>query len=76
MTDQSPVTRLGLLRHALTEWNRERRIQGQHDTVLSRPGQQQAGQWGQLLMAYPWDRIIVSDALRARETVAKINAFR
>jgi broad specificity phosphatase PhoE len=74
MTEQSPITHFGLLRHATTEWNRERRIQGQTDTPLSPPGDRQAGQWGQILKAYPWNRILVSDARRALETAARINA--
>lgn len=73
MTEQSPVTHFGLLRHAMTEWNRERRIQGQTDTALSPLGERQAGQWGQILKAYPWDRILVSDAHRALDTAAMIN---
>ena len=73
MTERSTVTRFGLLRHAMTEWNRERRIQGQTDTPLSPLGERQAGQWGHLLKAYPWNRILVSDARRALETAAIIN---
>ena len=73
MTERSTVTRFGLLRHAMTEWNRERRIQGQTDTPLSPLGERQAGQWGHLLKAYPWNRILVSDARRAVETAAIIN---
>jgi len=57
----------------MTEWNRERRIQGQTDTPLSPLGERQAGQWGHLLKAYPWNRILVSDARRAVETAAIIN---
>jgi broad specificity phosphatase PhoE len=74
MTEQSPVTHFGLLRHATTEWNREGRMQGQTDTPLSLLGGRQAEQWGRLLKAYPWDRILVSDTRRALETAARINA--
>lgn len=73
MTEQSPVTHFGLLRHAMTEWNREKRIQGQTDTPLSPLGERQAGQWGHILKAYRWNRILVSDARRAVETAARIN---
>ncbi|TRZ76558.1 MAG: histidine phosphatase family protein [Deltaproteobacteria bacterium] len=73
MTERSPVTHFGLLRHAMTEWNRERRIQGQTDTPLSPLGERQAEQWGHILKAYPWDRILVSDARRAVETAAMMN---
>jgi broad specificity phosphatase PhoE len=73
MTEPSPITHFGLLRHAMTEWNRERRIQGQTDTPLSPLGELQAGRWGRLLKAYPWNRILVSDARRALDTAAMIN---
>jgi broad specificity phosphatase PhoE len=73
MTEQSPVTLFGLLRHAMTEWNREKRIQGQTDTPLSPLGERQAGQWGHILNKYPWNRVLVSDARRAMETAAMIN---
>jgi broad specificity phosphatase PhoE len=73
MTEKSPVTHFGLLRHAMTQWNRERRIQGQTDTPLSPQGELQAGQWGQILKAYRWNRILVSDACRALETATRIN---
>ena len=73
MTEQTSVTRFGVLRHALTEWNREGRIQGRTDTALSPPGKRQAAQWGQVLKAYRWNRILVSDARRALETAAIIN---
>ena len=73
MTEKSLVTHFGLLRHAMTEWNREKRIQGQTDTPLSPLGERQARQWGQILKAYRWDRILVSDARRAVETAARIN---
>jgi broad specificity phosphatase PhoE len=73
MIENSPLTHFGLLRHAMTQWNRERRIQGQTDTPLSPQGKLQAGQWGQILKAYRWNRILVSDARRAQETAARIN---
>ncbi len=73
MTERSAVTRFGLLRHSLTEWNREKRIQGQTDTPLSLPGERQARQWGESLKAFPWNRILVSDARRALDTAALIN---
>jgi broad specificity phosphatase PhoE len=73
MTERSPVTHFGLLRHAMTEWNRERRIQGQIDMPLSPLGERQAEQWGHILKAYPWNRIFVSDARRAVETAAIMN---
>jgi probable phosphoglycerate mutase len=74
MTKPYPVTHFGLLRHAMTEWNSERRIQGRTDTPLSPEGERQAGDWGERLKKYQWNRILVSDARRAVETAARINA--
>ena len=73
MTERSAVTRFGLLRHAVTGWNREKRIQGQTDTPLSPLGERQARQWGPILKAFRWNRILVSDARRALDTAALIN---
>ncbi len=39
------MTRLALIRHALTEWNMARRIQGQTDVPLSPDGRRQATEW-------------------------------
>ena len=68
-----PATRFGLLRHAATDWNRQRRIQGQVDTRLSALGRDQAEAWGKRLSPFPWSRILASDAGRADETAAGIN---
>lgn len=73
MTERSAVTRFGVLRHAMTEWNREKRIQGQTDTPLSPLGERQAQQWGQVLKAFPWNRILVSNTRRALDTATLIN---
>ena len=70
-----PQTRFALLRHAETEWNHHKRIQGQNNSPLTLEGENQARQWGQLLKAYRWNRIIASDAGRALETTALVNAF-
>ena len=72
-TDQA-VTRFGLIRHAETIWNRERRVQGQLDSPLTPEGEQQAERWGRALKALPWNRILASDTGRAATTAAIINA--
>jgi probable phosphoglycerate mutase len=72
-TDRA-VTRFGLIRHAETIWNRERRVQGQLDSPLTPEGEQQAERWGRALQALPWHRILASDTGRAATTAAIINA--
>jgi len=68
------VTRFGLIRHAETVWNRERRVQGQLDSPLTPEGEQQASRWGRTLQSFSWDRILASDTGRAQATAAVINA--
>lgn len=68
------VTRFGLIRHAETVWNRERRVQGQLDSPLTPEGEQQAERWGRALQSISWSRILASDSGRAATTAAIINA--
>jgi broad specificity phosphatase PhoE len=67
------VTRFALLRHAETEWNREKRIQGQQDAPLTFDGRQQAQRWGRALAQYELDYMITSDLGRAKFTASLIN---
>ena len=67
------ITRFGLVRHAETLWNRERRIQGQSDSALTAKGKQDADNWGRRLSRFSWNRILMSDCGRAVETAAGIN---
>lgn len=62
------TTRLLLLRHGETEWNRERRIQGQWDTALAPEGAAQALAWGRALARENISAIISSDLSRAERT--------
>jgi len=62
--------RFGLLRHGLTVWNRERRIQGQGDSPLCQEGEAQVRGWVPRLKAFPWSRILSSDLGRATRTAA------
>ena len=75
MQNQSNSTRFGLVRHAQTMWNREKRIQGQSDSPLTADGESQATRWGELLKQFPWDRILASDTGRTLATAEKINAY-
>ena len=67
------LTYFALLRHAETEWNREKRIQGQQDSALTSSGRQQAQRWGRALGRFRLDYIVSSDLERATQTVSLIN---
>lgn len=75
MTFDEKTTRFGLMRHAETVWNREKRIQGQLDSRLTTSGRRQAEAWGHLIKACHWDRCICSDLARARATADILNQF-
>ncbi|MDJ0783019.1 MAG: histidine phosphatase family protein [Desulfosarcinaceae bacterium] len=69
----SRLTRFGLLRHAATEWNLAKRIQGHSDLPLCDRGRRDALAWGAHLGHLPWDRVVTSPLKRARETGALVN---
>jgi probable phosphoglycerate mutase len=73
MMEDMETTRFGLVRHAETLWNRERRIQGQSDSALTAKGKKDADNWGRRLSRFSWDRILMSDSGRALETASRIN---
>jgi probable phosphoglycerate mutase len=73
MDDRPNTTRFGLLRHAETKWNREKRIQGQEDSSLTPEGKAAALRWARRLGEEPWDRILSSDTGRALATAEAIN---
>jgi probable phosphoglycerate mutase len=66
-------TRFGLIRHAQTVWNREKKIQGHSDSPLTAAGKRQAQNWGRILAPFGWDRILVSDVGRAVVTAGCVN---
>lgn len=67
------MKKIYLLRHAQTEWNRDRRIQGRLDSPLTEHGQQQAQLWGKRLLDYGIEAILASPQQRVVETVQFIN---
>ena len=75
MQDPSKITHFGLIRHAQTVWNREKKIQGLSDSPLTADGEQQASNWGRILSQFPWDRILASDTGRALATAERINVL-
>ncbi|MBU0972168.1 MAG: histidine phosphatase family protein [Proteobacteria bacterium] len=62
------TTIFGLIRHGLTDWNLEKRIQGRRDIPLNRQGRCQAGIWCARLKDQGFDRVLSSPLKRARET--------
>ena len=69
------ITRFGLIRHAQTVWNREKKIQGFSDSPLTPEGQLQASRWGKVLERFAWNRLLASDTGRALATAERINAY-
>lgn len=74
MKDTTPSTTFGLIRHAETLWNLEKKIQGHLDSPLSPKGEKMAETWGKRLQSQGWEHIITSDLGRAVKTCALINA--
>ena len=62
------VLELWLIRHGETDWNRERRIQGQRQNPLSALGIKQARRLGLRLEAETFDKVYSSDLKRALQT--------
>jgi len=67
-------TRLCLVRHCETDWNAERRIQGQNNTPLNQVGIAQAAAASRALSSTPFSAIYSSDLLRAQHTAETIAA--
>ena len=66
-------TQFGLIRHSLTLWNEEKRIQGLQNSPLSKSGRRMAEAWGHELRKLHWHRILTSDLGRSQETAELIN---
>lgn len=64
---------LFLIRHGETDWNRERRLQGQIDTPLSEHGQEQAINLADQLKDTGIELIFSSDLKRTKETAKPIS---
>jgi len=66
------ITRFCIIRHGETEWNAERRIQGQIDIGLNDSGRQQALAAGRWLRSAGITALYASDLRRAWDTAAEI----
>lgn len=62
------MTVIGLVRHGVTDWNMEGRMQGRNDIPLNKEGRQQAELLGKRMAGEHWDYIYSSDMNRAKET--------
>ncbi|MBZ5201078.1 histidine phosphatase family protein [Planomicrobium chinense] len=69
------MTTIGFVRHGITDWNIQRIAQGSSDIPLNETGREQARAIAsRLAQEEPWDVIISSDLIRARETAETIAA--
>jgi probable phosphoglycerate mutase len=71
---QPKPSRLLLVRHGQSTWNRERRIQGQLDPPLSEEGREQAHRLGRRLAGRRFEGFYSSDLKRAFQTAQAIAA--
>ncbi len=62
------MTRLVLMRHGVTEWNREKRYCGRRDIVLSSEGKSQVKLLSNRLNAVRFDKVYCSHRKRAMQT--------
>jgi len=60
--------RLHLIRHGQTDWNAERRVQGQSESRLTDLGIQQAREFGERVNQLHFDHLYCSSSLRTRQT--------
>lgn len=68
-TSPNDLLELWLIRHGETDWNRERRIQGQQPNPLSALGELQARRLGARLACEHFSAVYASDLKRAVQTV-------
>jgi probable phosphoglycerate mutase len=66
------ITRLCIVRHGETDWNLERRIQGQRDIPLNQTGRAQALAVAYTAAHHRFDAIYSSDLTRAMDTARAI----
>ncbi|WP_409250824.1 histidine phosphatase family protein [Bacillus sp. SCS-153A] len=67
------MTKICIVRHGQTDWNKERRLQGRTDIELNETGELQARQARDFLKDGEWDIIVTSPLKRARRTAEVIN---
>ncbi len=62
------MVQIDVIRHAKTQWNLEKRLQGLTDIPLCTQGVEDARNWAQRLAAEPYDLILSSPLIRAEQT--------
>lgn len=67
------MTRIGLIRHGSTAWNKEGRIQGHTDNPLDEEGLREAAALAERLNGEGWEYLYTSDLLRAKQTAEVIS---
>ncbi len=61
-----------LVRHGITDWNKEGRWHGQTNISLNDEGRQEARKDAELIRHYPIDKVYTSNLKRTQETYAEI----
>ena len=62
------MVKFGLIRHARTRWNLEKKIQGKTNMPLSPEGIKEAGRWGEILCKENYCLILASPMIRTEQT--------
>lgn len=70
------ATRVIAIRHGLTDWNAELRLQGHTDIPLNAEGRAQAARLREALRDEPLDAVYTSDLRRAHDTARAVAAAR
>ncbi|WP_407272898.1 histidine phosphatase family protein [Radiobacillus sp. PE A8.2] len=68
------MTTIGLVRHGVTDWNVQRRAQGQTDIPLNEDGRNQAAALAERLKGELWDVVVSSDLSRAYDTAYAVSS--
>ncbi|KAF0820764.1 hypothetical protein KIS4809_0291 [Bacillus sp. ZZV12-4809] len=66
------MTKIGLIRHGITPWNKEGRAQGSSDIPLHEEGLAEAERLAERVSGENWDVIYSSNLLRAKQTAEVI----
>ena len=72
MDKEIDPTRIYLVRHGATEWNLDKRAQGQADVALTDLGRRQAKEVAAALSPFKLDAVVSSDLVRAADTARAI----